>query len=95
MACALPVVVADVVGCNETVVPGESGLVVPPDDPPALAETMLRVVGDEALAARLGANARRRAEREFDAPVMAQRTLSVYAEAVRGRGRVLRAVQAA
>jgi glycosyltransferase involved in cell wall biosynthesis len=95
MACALPVVVADVVGGNETVVQGESGLVVPPDDPPALAETLLRVVGDEALAARLGANARRRAEREFDAPVMAQRTLSVYAEAVRGRGRVLRAVQAA
>ena len=81
MAAALPVVVTDVIGCNETVVHGESGLIVPPEDPSALAGALLEVLGDPPRAARLGAAARLRAEREFAAPVMARRTLAVYREA--------------
>ncbi|MGH2355680.1 MAG: glycosyltransferase family 4 protein, partial [Chloroflexota bacterium] len=37
MAAGLPAVVTDTIGTNETVVHGQSGLVVPPDDPAALA----------------------------------------------------------
>jgi glycosyltransferase involved in cell wall biosynthesis len=81
MAAALPIVVADVIGCNETVVHGKSGLIVPPEDPSALAEALLQLLGDRSYAARLGMAARRRAEREFAAPVMARRTLAVYREA--------------
>ena len=91
MAAALPVVVTDVVGCNETVVPEESGLVVPPDDPGALAEALVRVLKDGPLAGRLGARGRFRAEREFAAPVMARRTLAVYREALAGAARPARA----
>jgi glycosyltransferase involved in cell wall biosynthesis len=84
MAAALPVVVTDVIGCNETVVPEESGLIVPPNDPAALAHALVRVLQDRPLAERLGTRARQRAEREFAAPVMARRTLAVYAAARRG-----------
>jgi glycosyltransferase involved in cell wall biosynthesis len=84
MATSLPVVVTDVVGSNETVVPEESGLVVPPNDPSALAEALVRVLQDPQLAGRIGAGARRRAEREFAAPAMARRTLAVYGEALAG-----------
>jgi glycosyltransferase involved in cell wall biosynthesis len=80
MAAALPIVVADVIGCNETVVHGESGLIVPPEDPSALAEALLQLLGDQPYATRLGTAARLRAEREFAAPVMARRTLAVYRE---------------
>jgi glycosyltransferase involved in cell wall biosynthesis len=82
MAAALPVVVTDVIGCNETVVPEESGLIVPPGDPAALADALVRVLQDRPLAARLGTRARRRAEREFTAPVMARRTRAVYTTAL-------------
>jgi glycosyltransferase involved in cell wall biosynthesis len=85
MAAALPVVVTDVVGNREAVVSGESGLVVPPDDPLALARALLRLVLDPHLAARLGMQARQRAAREFTAPVMARRTQAVYDDAVGAR----------
>lgn len=81
MASALPVVVTDVVGCSETVVPQQSGLVVPPDDPLALADALVKLLEHKEWAAHLGAAARRRAEHEFTVQRMAERTLAVYAEA--------------
>ena len=81
MAAARPVVVTDVIGCNETVVHGQSGLVAPPEDPAALAAALLVVLEDPHAAVRLGQAARQRAEREFAAPVMARRTVAVYREA--------------
>jgi glycosyltransferase involved in cell wall biosynthesis len=82
MAAALPVVVTDTVGNNETVVPGESGLLVPPDDPAALAGALVRLRSDPGLAHRLGIQARRRVEREFTARLMAQRTRAAYQHAL-------------
>jgi colanic acid biosynthesis glycosyl transferase WcaI len=46
----------------------DCGLLVPPDDPEALAAAILRLHGDRALARRLGANARR-AALDFDRPL--------------------------
>jgi glycosyltransferase involved in cell wall biosynthesis len=40
-ALGLPVITTRVGGLAETVVPGETGLVVPPEDPPALAEAIV------------------------------------------------------
>lgn len=82
MASALPVVVTNSIGSNETVISGESGLVVPPDDPASLAQALLRLVRDQRAATQLGVRARRRVEREFTARLMAQRTQTVYYDAV-------------
>lgn len=56
MASGTPVIASNITGYNEVVKDGETGLLVPPDNPAALAETILRLLDDAALAARLRAN---------------------------------------
>ncbi len=53
-ACALPVVVSDVGGLSEVVRNGQTGLVVPRDDVPALQAALKRLVMEPDLRARLG-----------------------------------------
>ena len=53
-------IVTDVPGCRHFVRDGVEGLVVPPDDAPALAAALERLAGDPALRQRLGAAARAR-----------------------------------
>jgi glycosyltransferase involved in cell wall biosynthesis len=50
-------------GVDEVIVPEETGLLVPPGDPGALAAAILRVLRDPRLAARLRQGARERSER--------------------------------
>lgn len=65
MACGCPLVVSDSGGMRETVLAGETGLVVPKNDPRALAEASSRVLRDPELRHRLVAAGRARA-RSFD-----------------------------
>jgi glycosyltransferase involved in cell wall biosynthesis len=55
---ARPLVASDIPGFADTVKHEETGLVVPPDDPPALAAAIVRLLRDPELAARLGENGR-------------------------------------
>jgi glycosyltransferase involved in cell wall biosynthesis len=64
-ACGLPLIATDVPGCREVVADGATGLLVPPQDPDALAGAIRRLASDAALQTRLGDAARRRAEAEF------------------------------
>ena len=79
MACGRPVVCCELnngvtwVNRNE-----ETGLVVPPADPAALAAALVRLKQNSVLRARLGEQARSRAVAEFTAEAMARRTLDVY-----------------
>lgn len=57
-ACAVPVVVSAVGGLPEVVRDGETGFVIPPRDPGAIASAMVTLAGDAALRARLGAAGR-------------------------------------
>jgi rhamnosyl/mannosyltransferase len=62
----------------------ETGLVVPPNDPKALAAALTRLVGDPALRARFGAAGRQRARRLFSTETMVRSLIEVY-EGVIGR----------
>ena len=63
MAAGRPVVGTRVNGIPEIVRHEETGLVVPPEDPDALAHALGRLLADPARAATLGANGRRAVER--------------------------------
>lgn len=65
-ACALPVVVSDVGGLPEVVRDGETGLVVPRDDVPALQAALQRLVRDAALRDRLGRAGRAHVVRTYE-----------------------------
>jgi sugar transferase (PEP-CTERM/EpsH1 system associated) len=80
MATGLPAVVTDVGGNREIVVPGETGLLVPPGSPPALAEAIRTLWTDPERAGRLGAAGRRRVEEKFDMRRVAARYESLYRE---------------
>jgi glycosyltransferase involved in cell wall biosynthesis len=82
MLCSLPVVATRVSSIPEIVADGETGLLVPPDDPDALGDALGRLLADDALRRRLGEAGHARARAEFSVERMARRTLAVY-EAVR------------
>ncbi len=65
MACGVPVVGTRVGGMLDTIDDGQTGLLVPPGDPAALAEALERLLGDAALRRRLGEAGRARVERLF------------------------------
>ena len=66
MAMGVPVVATPVTGIPELVEDGVTGLLVPERDPSALARAIERLLGNEYLAQRLAAAARRRIEESFD-----------------------------
>lgn len=67
MALERPLVVSDAGGLIEVITHEETGLVVPREDAPRLADALLRVLDDAALAARLGAAGRARVSAHFSA----------------------------
>jgi glycosyltransferase involved in cell wall biosynthesis len=66
LALGTPVVSTDVTGIPEVVRDGETGLLVPQHDPPALAGAIDRLLGDRELRVRLAAGGRRLIDTEFD-----------------------------
>lgn len=77
-ASGRPMVATDVPGCREVVRHGETGLLVPPRDPAALADALARLAGDAELRRRLGASARRLVEERFGEAAIAQSIVSLY-----------------
>ncbi|MEK6711245.1 MAG: glycosyltransferase family 4 protein [Nitrospinota bacterium] len=81
-------VAASRVGCVEEIVrEGSEGVLVPPADEEALAGALERLRRSPEAARAMGASGRRRAEEEFDRRVVARRTVEIYREALRERGR--------
>jgi glycosyltransferase involved in cell wall biosynthesis len=85
LASGCPVVTTAAGGTVDIVRDGDTGLLVPPADPPAFAAAVIRVLRDPALRSALRERARRTAETEFDWEVVAGRYLDVF-EAVRRAG---------
>jgi glycosyltransferase involved in cell wall biosynthesis len=82
MSVGAPIVATDVSGTSEAVRDGIDALVVPPEDPAALAEAIHRLLSDRGLADRLGASALERARREFGMSRMAEALESLLLEAL-------------
>jgi phosphatidyl-myo-inositol alpha-mannosyltransferase len=76
-ACATPVVASDIPGYRE-VLTEESGALVPPDDPDALAETIEALLADEPARIERGRAARERAMSEYAWPLLARRLAECY-----------------
>ena len=80
MACGTAVVGSRVGGIPEVVADGETGLLVPPGDPAALAAALNALVADPRWAAEMGRLGRARAEAEFGWSGIAAQTVALYAE---------------
>lgn len=81
-----PVVATAAPGTAEVVVDGETGLLVPVGDRPALAQAIRRVVEDPGLAARLGRAGRVRVETDYRLDAMIGRFADLYEELARSKG---------
>jgi len=78
MAWGRPVVATAVGGVCEVVAEGETGVLVPPSNPQALADAMVSLLADRERAARLGEAGLRRVEREFSLARIIERTEEIY-----------------
>jgi glycosyltransferase involved in cell wall biosynthesis len=83
MAAGKAIVSTAVDGCREVLENGETGLLVPPADAESLAQAILRVLGDDALRARLSARARE-ASRRYDVRTCVEEMQKVYEEVAPG-----------
>lgn len=86
MACRLPVVATQAGGIPEVVIQEETGLLVPPRNPQALAAAILRVYNDKTLAARLGEKGYDVVHQKFSAEAMAERMIQLYKEIAHKKG---------
>lgn len=65
MSVGLPCVATSVGGMPELIAPGQNGLLVPPEDPAAMAKALVTLYSDPGLRRRLGAAGRARVDTEF------------------------------
>ncbi len=82
MACGTPVVATAVGGIREVVVHDETGWLVPPANPPALAAAMRALLAQPERGAAFGRAGRRRVESRFSWERIAELTLEVYRDAI-------------
>lgn len=85
MACGRPVIGSAVGGIKFTVLDRETGFLVPPQDPHALADSLYRIITNKELRHKMGRTARRRVEEQFTWPTVARRTATLYEELLNRR----------
>lgn len=82
MATGLPVVATSVGGVPEMVVEGETGLLVAPYDPGALAEAINSLLGDPSRMRAMGARGRERVREQYTWEKVAERVARYFREVV-------------
>jgi phosphatidylinositol alpha-1,6-mannosyltransferase len=78
-ACGLPVIGTTGSGVEEAVIDGQTGLLIPQDNVPALAEAILHLLDDDSLRARMGAAGRQHAQ-DQDWSAVAAQVLAFYGQ---------------
>jgi starch synthase len=82
MSCGTAVIATKAGALPEVVGNGSAGILVPPEDPVALAGAIKRLLADKPLRQRLGEAGRKRIEESFSWEDAAKRTLEIYKEVV-------------
>jgi glycosyltransferase involved in cell wall biosynthesis len=82
MSCSTPVIATKAGALPEVVNHGRAGLLVPPEDPSALAVAIKQLLSNQSLRQRLGEAGRKRIEEAFSWEDAAKKTLEVYKEVV-------------
>ena len=85
MACGTPVIGSDVGGIKYSVRDGETGFLVPPRDPDALADRLAHLLGDRRLLQRFGENGLTRVRRAFTWRHVASALSDVYEDVLTER----------
>jgi glycosyltransferase involved in cell wall biosynthesis len=85
MACGVPAVATDVGGTGEALSP-DTGVLVPPADPPALAQALVALASDEPRRAAMGRAAQARHDERFAVERMVAATAAAYDELVGPNG---------
>lgn len=78
-AMGLPSIVSDINGCNEIIIPGENGVIVPPRNAEALYEAMEKMCVDSEFRKSLAVNARELVASRFDCLIVRQALYDFYA----------------
>jgi glycosyltransferase involved in cell wall biosynthesis len=81
-AAGLPAVSSDVGGAKEIVSDGETGILIPPRNPEALASAIQRLLDDPALAQEMGRKARAVVLQRFTLAQQANALASLYEQVV-------------
>ncbi len=77
-AMELPAIVTDINGCNEIIIHGKNGLIIPPKDSNALLNAMLQLIGDKSVYAQLKRNARPMITSRYEQQVVWDALLAEY-----------------
>ncbi len=83
MACRLPVVATQVGGIPEVVIPGETGLLVPPRNSKALANAIIKIYENKEMALSLGKKGYELVHKKYSAEGMAAKIIVEYEQRAR------------
>jgi len=86
LAVGTPVIGTDIEGNPEIVLPGQTGLLVPPRDPGALADALLQLATDPERARAMGRAGRALVEAKFSTAVKVERIEALYRRLLAGPG---------
>ena len=78
-SCGRPCITTDMPGCREIILHDETGLLVPPRDPEALARAIELLVADPEKCRQMGTKARKRVEELFSEEKVIGESLALYA----------------
>ncbi|MBU0502798.1 MAG: GT4 family glycosyltransferase PelF [Candidatus Omnitrophota bacterium] len=81
-ASGVPVVATSVGGVVDIIEDKANGLLVPPADPQAMSDAVIKIFQDKEMAARLAENAYKRVKEKYNIELMVKNTLDVYREAL-------------
>jgi glycosyltransferase involved in cell wall biosynthesis len=87
MAVGLPIVATTIGGVTDLLEEGGTGVLIPPDDPNAMARELDRLVKDPSFRAELGGRARKRAVEVFALPGSISRLIDLYSSLEKGATR--------